>query len=103
MGGEESDPKEIRVTKDMALSHGDFFRTLPVLLDGETYEIDGNNVRVARGRRQIEIRLSPETQRQMGALRMPRTQVELRFHDCSAQEVETFLANFDLRYRRGGG
>jgi hypothetical protein len=88
---------------DMALSHADFFRILPALLDSESYEIDGNNIRVARGPGQIEIRLSPESHRQMAALRLPRTQVELRFRDCSAQVMETFLANFDLRYRRGGG
>jgi hypothetical protein len=39
----------------------------------------------------------------MAALRLPRTQVELRFRNCSPQAVETFLAHFDLRYRRGGG
>lgn len=103
MGGESADSKEVRVTKDMALSHNDFFRILPALLDGESYEIDVNKVRVARGPGQIEIRLSPESYRQMAALRLPRTEVELRFRECSAQEVETFLANFDLRYRRGGG
>ncbi len=103
MGGESAETKEVRATKDMALSHADFFRILPALLDGESYEIDGNNVRIARESGHIEIRLSPESHRQMAALRLPRTQIELRFLDCSAQAMETFLANFDLRYRRGGG
>ncbi len=103
MGGDSAESKEVRVTKDMALSHADFFRILPGLLDGEAYEIDGNKVRVARGPGQIEIRLSPEGHRQMAALRLPRTQIELRFRSCSLQAVETFLADFDLRYRRGGG
>ncbi len=103
MGDETAGEAEVRVTKDMALSHADFFRILPVLLNSESYAIDGNNVRVTRGRGQIEIRLSAEGHRQMAALRLPRTQVELRFRDCPAPAVDRFLADFDLRYRRGGG
>jgi hypothetical protein len=103
MGGERADPTEVRVVKDMALSHADFFRILPALLENETYDIDGNNIRLARGTGEIEIRLSPECHRQMGMLRLPRTEVELRFRECSARVVEAFLAHFDLRYRRGGG
>ena len=103
MGGAVADPSEVRVVKDMALSHADFFRILPVLLEHERYDIHGDNIRVARGTGEIEIRLSPESHRQMGMLRLPRTQVELRFRECSAQAVERFLAHFDLRYRRGGG
>ncbi len=103
MGGRGADPQEVRVTKDMALSHADFFRVLPKLLDGRSYEIDGRTVRIAVGPGRIEIRLSPEGGRAMGALRLPRTQVELRFRGCPSPAVQSFLAEFDLRYRRGGG
>ncbi len=98
-------PKDItrRVVKDMSLSHADFFRVLPGIVNAAAYDTHGNVVRIHKGRSSIEIRLSAEHSRRLSALRLPSTRVELLFHNCTDETVAEFLANFDLRFRRGGG
>ena len=97
--------RRISVTKDMAISHSDFFRILPLVLGDETYEYcsDRNIVSIARKGGKIEIYLSPERQENVASLRIPRTQVELRFENYSREEAAAFLENFNLRFQRGGG
>lgn len=51
----------------------------------------------------VEIRLGPESRRSLGNFHLPRTRVELRFRGCTADSIESFIARFDTRFRRGGG
>jgi hypothetical protein len=92
-----------RVVKDMAITHADFFRSLQPLLEGEDHQlrVDGVTLRRAGGR--ISIRLGPERMRALGNFRLPRTRVTLEFRDLPPDEVASFLAQFDTRFRRGGG
>jgi hypothetical protein len=92
-----------RVVKDMAITHADFFRTLAPLLRGVRHEISGDGVTIWPGEGRIAIRLGPEGTRTLGNFRLPRTSVELSFHDCPAEAIAEFIARFDLRFRRGGG
>ncbi len=92
-----------RIVKDMTISHREFFRIVRRLLEGERHELRVDGVTLLRGTGSISINLSPESFRSMGAIRLPRTCVELVFRNCSCEEVSAFLVDFDNRFRRGGG
>ena len=94
---------EYRVVKDMTISHREFFRIVQRLLEGERHELRADGVTLLRDAGSIAINLPPESFRSMGAIRLPRTGVELVFRGCSSEEVGAFLVSFDNRFRRGGG
>ena len=92
-----------RVVKDMAITHTDFFRSLAPLLQGVRHEVSEQGVTIWPGQGHVAIRLGPEDTRALGNFKLPRTRVELNFHDCPAEAITEFIARFDLRFRRGGG
>ncbi|MDH3637807.1 MAG: hypothetical protein OES09_05020, partial [Gammaproteobacteria bacterium] len=59
------------VSKEMSISHHDFFRTLPRVLADTPYRIGETAVEVADGTRKLRITLAPETKRRMGAMQLP--------------------------------
>lgn len=91
------------VTKDMAITHADFFRTAQPLIEGEDHELRESGLTIRRGAARIDIVLGSETTRSLGNFRLPRTPVEIRFTSCEPAAVEAFLDRFDMRFRRGGG
>jgi len=91
------------ITKDMGISHADFFRIIPLVLKGERYHLDATGVDIARQNARIQIQLGAESARRLGSFALPRTRVELRFDGCSDEAIQAFVANFDTRFRRGGG
>lgn len=93
----------VRVSKDMGITHAEFFRTVRSLLEGEDAELRDDGVLLRRGPARIEIRLGVEGRRTLGRFHLPRTEVELVFRDCPPGTVAAFLQRFDTRFRRGGG
>jgi len=96
-------PPVVRIVKDMGITHAEFFRTVRSLLEGEDAVVRDDGVTWRRGAATIEIRLGPEGARKLGRFQLPRTEVELLFHDCAAAGVTSFVARFDTCFRRGGG
>jgi hypothetical protein len=94
---------EHRVVKDMTISHAEFFRIVPRLLDNARHELRPDGLTIYRLDGSIEIRLGPESSRSLGAIRLPRTSVELVFRHCAPGAIEAFITDFDHRFRRGGG
>ncbi|MDH3280159.1 MAG: hypothetical protein OEQ18_03395 [Gammaproteobacteria bacterium] len=93
----------VTVSKEMSISHREFFRTLPRVLADKRYRRNGTTVEVADGARNLTITLAPEAKRQVGAIELPSTRVEFLFDGHTAPEVRAFIAEFDLHFRRGGG
>ena len=91
------------VVKDMAITHADFFRTVAPLLADEDHELREDGLTIRRGAARIDIALGHEKTRLLGNFRLPRTRVEIRFSGCEPPAIESFLARFDTRFRRGGG
>lgn len=87
----------------MGITHADFFRSIRPLLDGRDHTIrsDGVTIRLRTG--SVEITLAPEGRRSLGNFQLPRTRVELRFRGCKPETIDSFIAGFDTRFRRGGG
>ena len=93
----------VRIAKEMGISHAEFFRVLPRLLDGLEAETEGNRVRIREDGRSVEIVLGLEQVRSLGLVKLPYTNVELVFHDFDEARRQAFIAEFELQFFRGGG
>ncbi len=94
----------VTVRKELGVSHGDFFRVLPRVLEGRPCEIDGARIVVDEASRRLEIRISDERQRRLGPLvSLPVTHVELSFTGYGEADRRAFLEVFDLNFFKGGG
>jgi hypothetical protein len=89
----------------MTISHAEFLRSLNPLGRDYPYRIDeqGRQILLTEGERRIEIQLGEERSKRLGALTLPETTVDFRFHGFEAQDMERFFFRFDLCFRRGGG
>lgn len=93
----------LRIVYEMTISHAEFFRTLPAVLGSARHVIASNVVRIGEPERDLEIRLSEETQRRFGPIPLPVTHVELRFTGYTPEAAQAFLSRFNNYFRRGGG
>ena len=89
--------------REMSITHSEFFRILPSVIGSRAVSMKDKEARITEGERRILIRLSELRERTIGALRLPVTDVELRFFGYTEVETQDFMAGFDLHYRRGGG
>ena len=96
-------PAVVRFSRDMGITHSEFFRTLPTALATSSYTVQGHEVRVSDDTRRLVIRLSSESRRLLGALSLPTTQVHFIFSGYSSQDIERFMTHFDRAFQRGGG
>lgn len=94
---------ETVITREMGLTHKEFFRTLPKVLDGQRYQIADSMITVAEPPRRLTIHLGPEGERRIAMLRLPTTAVSLRFVDYTEAEIDEFMTRFGRYYQRGGG
>lgn len=97
------DPKTKVVDKEMALTHADFFRTLPKALGTGDYKKIGAKVTRIDGDKRLEITLGPERSRQIARLSVPATDVRLEFSGYTEAEAEAALKLFDKMFQKGGG
>lgn len=97
------EPASVCFTRDMGITHSDFFRTLPAALPGLTYTVQGNDVIVTDGTRRLVISLSPEGRRRIAALSLPTTQVYFTFTGYSSEDIDRSMGQFDRAFQRGGG
>lgn len=105
VGGEQKAPAKSRtvITKEMAVTHADFFRTLPQALDARPFKKTGNRVVVEDAGKRLEISLGPERTRQIAGLKVPAADVTLAFSGYGKTEVATALRLFERSFQKGGG
>ena len=94
---------DIIYSRDMGLTHADFFRLLPAAMGPHTYRIDGNTVSGEINDGTVEIRLGEQQERRIALMCIPFATVDFAFRGVTKEQQETFKANFDLRFQRGGG
>jgi hypothetical protein len=87
----------------MSISHGEVQRLLPAAARGYAVTAGEDGYLLRDGPRRVRVRLSPQGERAIGALRLPRTRVELEFENLSEAEIAAFLRRFDRAFQRGGG
>ena len=92
-----------RFTREMGLTHEEFFRELPAALGHRSFVAEAGRVSVNLERGSLVISLGSEQTRRIAALCLPYTVVDFAFEGVGAIERERFMQRFDLSFRRGGG
>lgn len=91
------------VTKQMGITHADFYRLLPHALDSEAYSVVDDVVTFTGEGRSVHISLAPEWERRIALLHIPVTEVTITFDGYDDAGIDAFLLHFDHSYQRGGG
>ncbi|MEQ8663575.1 MAG: hypothetical protein RLW62_22385 [Gammaproteobacteria bacterium] len=92
------------VRREMGISHADFRRIFPRLLDDAAASVDGTGAHASwPDGRLLTVRLSPERERRIALLRLPTTDLEFEFRGFSPAACEAFLGRFDRAFQKGGG
>ncbi len=96
-------PKPIVIEKEMAVTHADFFRTLPRALGTDKFKKSGARVLLENGDKRLNIALGPEGTRQIANLAVPATNVALTFTGYTDAEASAALKLFERMFQKGGG
>ena len=94
---------EERFSKEMGVSHEDFFRLLPRAMGDIPYRIDGMNVTGELGSGTVSIKLGEQQVRRIALMAIPYAEVGFVFDGVAENERTDFMRYFDLRFQRGGG
>ena len=93
----------VLITKEMGITHRDFFRIIGNALGSDAYESTESGVRLQTGSRLLDITLGPEGERRIALMVIPRTLVTLSFSHYSAPDIEAAIKRFDMMFKKGGG
>lgn len=93
----------IAYSREMGLTHDDFWRLLPRAMGEHPYEISGNAVHAKVADGSLQITIGPSQERRIALLRLPYSVVSFTFNGVKEQEQQAFKAHFDLHFQRGGG
>ena len=90
-------------SREMGLTHAEFFRTLPAAMGGQTYVVSESRVSVEDDDRRLTILLDSEGERRIALLRLPVTRVSFEFSGYTQQDIDVFMKRFERHFQRGGG
>ncbi len=93
----------IEYSREMGLTHDDFWRLLPKAMGEHGYQRDGDSVTAKVHNGQVYIHLGHQQERKIALLRIPFAEVSFRFQGVSEEQQMAFKAHFDLHFQRGGG
>lgn len=93
----------IEYSREMGLTHDDFWRLLPRAMGEHVYETQGDNVHAKLYSGSLHIHLGPTQERRIASVCLPYSVVSFRFEDVEPAQQQAFKAYFDLRFQRGGG
>ena len=93
----------ISYSREMGLTHADFWRLLPRAMGEHAYTIDGNVVHATVDGGQLDITLGQPEVRRIALLELPYSVVSFTFTGVEESRQLAFKAHFDLHFQRGGG
>lgn len=94
---------QIAYSREMGLTHDDFWRLLPKAMGEHSYEVEGTVVNASVSGGTLKIILGPTQERRIALLRLPYSEVSFEFNDVALEHQQAFKAHFDLHFQRGGG
>ncbi|ASJ70184.1 hypothetical protein IMCC3135_00290 [Granulosicoccus antarcticus IMCC3135] len=103
MQADSSDASVIAYSREMGLTHADFWRLLPRAMGKQPYTLNGDTVQTTVDTGTLEITLGPPEERRIALLRLPYSVVSFRFVGVDEVQQLAFKAHFDLHFQRGGG
>ena len=96
--------EDIVEQRGMGISHRDFYRIFPRVVEGAAVERDGLRVKVEwEGGKRLQIALSEEKVRKIALLRLIYLDLEFRFENFAESERDAFLERFHRAFQKGGG
>lgn len=87
----------------MGLTHAEFFRILPPLVEKLSHRIQEGVVQIEDGTRRVTMTLGRQVERRLGAMRLPGFELRITFSGYERSEIDAFMARFDTVFHRGGG
>lgn len=93
----------IVVTKDMGLTHREFYRTFATMAGEWAWEVSGDVVTLEHPVGPVTIFLEPERRRTIANISLPATTLRFEFVTHDQSQVDAFMKQFDTHFRRGGG
>lgn len=87
----------------MGFTRVEFMRILPAALHDYPYHVEGNSIVVNIGDKTLHITLGEEQVRRIALLALPYIPVAFDYTQVDETAFKTFLKQFDLYYRKGGG
>lgn len=90
-------------SREMGLTHADFFRTLPAAMGELPYQVNGLQVVSQQANKLLNIQLGSQQQRRIALLSIPYVAIDFCFRGYQAAEVKAFMQRFDSYFQRGGG
>lgn len=93
----------LALAQDMTIAREAFLRLLPAAVGHAPFEVDATEIRPLDRSLGWRITVAPLPALRLGAIALPRLQVEIRLAGYDAARTRAFLERFELYYRRGGG
>jgi hypothetical protein len=93
----------IIVTKDMGLTHREFYRTFASVAGAWAWQVSDDVVTLDHPAGPVTISLEPERRRNIASISLPTTTLHVEFATQDPSEVNAFMQRFDLYFKRGGG
>ena len=93
----------LKIVREMGYTHSDFFRLLPGAMGQHEYAVSGTTVTCQIGSGRLTISLSPEGERRLVLVVIPRTEITFDFENVEEADQIEFLRYFDLRFMKGLG
>lgn len=87
----------------MGFTRAEFLQLLPAALCGYAYTQDDNHIHVTLEGKSLRITLGEEQVRRIATLALPYIGVTFAYPGVEEADFQTFLRQFDLYYRKGGG
>jgi len=96
-------PNDVSFTRELGLTHAEFYRSLPPAIAHRPFTTHGNKVRIEDGGRVVTIDLGPQRYRPIASLRMPFVEATFTFVGYSEPDRRQFMERFERYFQRGGG
>jgi len=90
-------------SKEMGVTHADFYRLLPRAMGDTPYTLNGQLVSAQLDGGTVSIHLGEPQVRRIALLAIPYAVVSFDFNGVSDPAREQFMHTFDLHFQRGGG
>ena len=94
---------DIAYSREMGVTHADFFRILPKAMGEHPYSIDGHTVRGEVSPGSVQIHIGEQRVRRIALMAIPYAVVSFTFRGVPEQRQQAFKKHFDLYFQRGGG
>ena len=91
------------IQREFGLSHSDFFRIFPRIEPHATRTGDREMALARDDGRILQIELSAEMVRRLGALKIPFIDITFRFFGWSVEQRAEFFKKFERAFQKGGG